>query len=508
MRLHEILDGIEFASTRGPAEVEIAAVRYDSRAVNPGDLFVAIRGEQADGDDYVASALTRGALAIVSEQPAPAPFNRTWVQVPSARRTLAVAAANFYRHPARGLKLIGVTGTNGKTTTTYLLESILRTAGHPTGLIGTVEYRSQVGQKGCMEPAHHTTPESLDLQARLAEWRDGGVSWGAMEVSSHGLALDRVYALPFAAAVFTNLARDHLDFHGDFQNYFEAKQRLFLGHGAPPPPVVALNSDDPYGQRLRARCRGRVMLLYGSGEGAQVTAREISAAASGLSFILSTPVGSAKVRSPLVGWPNLSNILAAAAATLALDFPLDTVVAGIEALTHVPGRFERIEAGQPFTVVVDFAHTDLAFETLLQTARELTRGRVLIVFGCGGDRDRTKRPVMGEIAARHADTVILTTDNPRSEDPVRILNDILVGVQKAGANYEVVTDRAQAFARAFELARAGDLVLLAGKGHQREQIFRDHVEPWNERESARAVLRRMGFSQRVSQFRPAALRGH
>ncbi|MFQ5926879.1 MAG: Mur ligase family protein, partial [Terriglobia bacterium] len=341
MRLNEILDAIEPVSTRGPTEVEIAAIRYDSRLVNPGDLFVAIRGEKLDGNDYVASSFTRGALAIVSEKPAPAGFDRTWIQVPCARRALALAAANFYRHPARSLKLIGVTGTNGKTTTTYLLESILRAAGSPTGLIGTVEYRSQAGQRGCVIPARHTTPESLDLQALLAEWRDAGVTWGAMEVSSHGLALDRVYALPFAAAVFTNLARDHLDFHGEFQSYFEAKQRLFLGHGAPPPPVVALNADDPYGQRLRPLCPGRV-LLYGSGEGAQVAAREVALAAGGLSFVLVTPVGSAAVRSRLVGRPNVSNILAAAAVTLALGFPLETVVAGIEALTSVPGRFERI----------------------------------------------------------------------------------------------------------------------------------------------------------------------
>lgn len=492
MQLNQILQGIQPVFTWGPTEVDVATIRYDSRAITPGDLFVAVRGEKVDGDVYVADALGRGARAVMSQRPASAGFDRTWVQVASARQALALAAANFYRHPARALQVIGVTGTNGKTTTTYLLESILRAAGHSTGLIGTVEYRSSAARQ-TGQPASHTTPESLDLQALLAGWRDAGVAWAAMEVSSHGLALDRVYALPFAAAVFTNLARDHLDFHGNFENYFEAKQRLFRGHGAAPPRVVALNADDPNGQRLKPLCRGQVW-LYGTSAEAQVTARDVSVSADGLRFVLLSPAGSANVRSRLVGRPNVANILASAAVSLGLGIPLDIVVPGIEALESVPGRFERVDSGQPFDVVVDFAHTDLAFETVLRTARELARGRVLIVFGCGGDRDRTKRPVMGEIAARLADYVILTNDNPRSEDPDQIVNDILPGVKQGDGRYEIVHDREQAFDRAFELAREGDLVLLAGKGHQREQIFRDHVEPWSEQEVARKLLARRGFA--------------
>lgn len=511
MRLSEILEGIERVSTHGPSDVAIAAIRYDSRTVNPGDLFVAIRGEKVDGNNYVSSALGRGAMVVVSERPAPASFDHTWVEVRSARQALALAAANFYRHPGRSLKLVGVTGTNGKTTTVYLVESILHAAAERAGLIGTVEYRVPAGpgagQPASVMPAPHTTPESLDLQALLARWRDAGATWGVMEVSSHGLALDRVYALPFAAAVFTNLARDHLDFHGDFESYFEAKQRLFQGHGIAPPPVVVLNADDPYGQRLRTLCRGRVW-LYGSSNDAQVTAREVSVSSAGLSLVLSTPGGSSHVRSRLVGRPNVLNILAAATVTLGLGFPLDRVVAGVEALDAVPGRFERIDAGQPFDVMVDFAHTDMALKTLLETARELSRGRLIVVFGCGGDRDRTKRPVMGEMAARLADTVIVTNDNPRTEDPARIANDILVGVQKAGGKCEVVLDREQAFARAFELARENDLVVLAGKGHERGQIFRDRVVPWDDREGARALLARMGFGQGAAQVRSVAPGGH
>ena len=495
MRLTEILQGIEPVATVGLRDLDIASLRYDSRAVTPGDLFVAIRGEKADGNEFVASALARGAVAIVSELPVPHGFDRTWVQVASARQALALAAANFYRHPGRSLRLVGVTGTNGKTTTTHLLEAILRAAGESVGLIGTVEYRSPAGP---VQPAPHTTPESLDLQALLAQWRDAGVGWAVMEVSSHGLALERVYGLPFTAAVFTNLSRDHLDFHGDFESYFAAKQRLFLGQGAPPPPVVAVNADDPYGCRLGTAAGGRLW-LYGFNRTAQVSARDLELSSSGLRFVLSTPAGSAVIQSRLAGRPNVSNILAASAAALGLGLSLEQIRAGVEALACVPGRFERIEAGQPFEVMVDFAHTDLALQSLLQTARETSRGRLILVFGCGGDRDRTKRPVMGEIAARLADVVILTNDNPRSEDPVRIVNDIVVGLQKAGGTCDIHLDRQEAIARAFELARAGDTVLLAGKGHERTQILADRVVPWSDQEAARRLLAQKGFGSSASQ---------
>ncbi|MBI2956629.1 MAG: UDP-N-acetylmuramoyl-L-alanyl-D-glutamate--2,6-diaminopimelate ligase [Acidobacteria bacterium] len=491
MELARLLAGLDVRGLIASPRLRVTGLSYDSRQVRPDDAFVAIVGEKADGNQFVPQAVRAGASVILSERSRPAGLSVPWVQVASARRALAPAAANFYAHPARALKLIGVTGTNGKTTTTFLLESILRAAGHQVGLLGTIEYHTARGR----QPAPNTTPESLDLQRLLAELRDAGAGWVVMEVSSHGLALERVYACPFAAAVFTNLARDHLDFHHTMDDYFNAKKQLFLGLGAPPPPLAVLNADDPRSEELKRISRGRVVLYSLERNADAVTARRPRLTSSGIAFVLQTPAGTVEIESALVGRSNLSNLLAAAATAYGLGLPLDTIAAGLRALERVPGRFERIDAGQPFTVVVDFAHTDLAFTNLLETARALARGRVIIVFGSGGDRDRTKRPIMGEIAGRLADLVILTTDNPRSEDPVRIINDIVVGVQKAEGNYLIELDRERAFERAFELARDTDIVLLAGKGHQDTQVFRDRVEPWSDAEVARRLLARRGFLQ-------------
>ncbi|MFQ5695896.1 MAG: Mur ligase family protein, partial [Terriglobia bacterium] len=358
------------------------------------------------------------------------------------------------------------------------------------GLFGTVEYHTASG----VIAAAQTTPEAVDLQRFLAELRQAGVGWAVMEVSSHGLALERVYGIPFAAAVFTNLARDHLDFHKTFDAYFEAKQQLFLGCGAAPPPLAVLNADEPRTEQLKPACRGKVILFGSKEKGAVVFAQEVELAASGTRFLLQTPAGSASVVSRLVGRSNLSNLLAAAATAHGLGLPVDTIAAGLNSLQRVPGRFEQIDLGQPFTVVVDFAHTDLAFTNLLETARALTQGRVLIVFGSGGDRDRSKRPILGEIAGRLADQVVLTTDNPRSEDPLRTIQDTVVGVEKAGGNCLIEPDREKAFEKAFALARAGDIVLLAGKGHQTTQVYRERVEPWSELEAAQRALARLGYA--------------
>ncbi len=490
MELARLLDGVDTRAVAGSRSLEITGVRYDSRQIRPGELFVALTGEKLDGNNFIPQAVGAGAAAVLSELPPRPEVRAAWVQVRAGRQALARVAANFYGHPARTIKLLGITGTNGKTTTTFLLESVLRAAGHRVGLFGTVEYHTATG----LVSAEQTTPESLDLQYFLAKLRDAGVRWVVMEVSSHGLALDRVYGLPFAAAVFTNLARDHLDFHHSMDNYFQAKKRLFLGCGADPPPLCILNADEPRTAQLQSHCRGKVLLYGLSSNKDRITARQPKLTAAGTEFLLQTPAGSVTVKSPLVGRSNLSNLLAAGATAYGLGLPLETIAAGLSALQRVPGRFERLDAGQPFSVVVDFAHTDLAFTNLLQTARELTPGRVLIVFGSGGDRDRTKRPLMGEIAGRLADHVILTTDNPRSEDPARIINDIVVGVQKAGGNYEIELDRERAFERAFELARAGDIVLLAGKGHQNTQVFRDRLEPWSDAEAARRLLARRGYA--------------
>ncbi|MFQ5776464.1 MAG: UDP-N-acetylmuramoyl-L-alanyl-D-glutamate--2,6-diaminopimelate ligase [Terriglobia bacterium] len=492
MELSRLLKGVETLAVTGPVGVSVNGLCYDSRQVRAGHLFAAIRGEHLDGNEFVAAAIEAGAIAVLSERRSSSHVRPTWIQVPSARRALARVAANFYGHPARALKLVGITGTNGKTTTSFLLESILLAAGERTGLFGTIEYHTATGTLS----ARQTTPESLDLQHFLAELRDARAPWAVMEVSSHGLALDRVTGCPFAAAVFTNLARDHLDFHQTFANYFNAKKQLFLGCGAQAPPLCILNADDPHSQELQRVASGRVV-LYSLEEDKEVavTARRPQLNSSGTRFTLQTPAGNVALESPLVGRSNFSNLLAAAATAYALEIPLHTIAAGIRALKRVPGRFERVEAGQPFSVVVDFAHTDLAFANLLQTARELTPGRVILVFGCGGDRDRTKRPVMGEIAGRAADKVVLTTDNPRSEDPARIINDIVVGVQKAAGDYTIEVDRERAFEKAFAGAAEGDMVLLAGKGHQDTQVYRDHVEPWSDVEVARRVLTRCGFAR-------------
>jgi len=491
MELGKLLEGVETLGVSGPVTAGITGVAYDSRQVRPDFLFAAIVGEKMDGNQFVGQALAAGAVAIVSERPPQTGAKAAWVQVRSGRQTLARIGANFYGQPARALKLVGITGTNGKTTTTYLLESILKAAGHRVGLFGTIEYHTAGG----VVPALNTTPESLDLQRFLAGLRDTGAGWAVMEVSSHGLALDRVYGCPFAAAVFTNLACDHLDFHQTMDNYFAAKMKLFLGTGAEPPALAVLNADEPRSRELEKIGFNRVVSYSLERNDKFVTAQRPRLTASGIEFTLRTPDGGAEIRSALVGRSNLSNLLAAAAAAWGLGLPLETIAAGIRALERVPGRFERIEAGQPFAIVVDFAHTDLAFANLLQSARELTSGRVLIVFGCGGDRDRSKRPVMGEIAGRLADQIILTTDNPRTEDQVRILNDIVVGVQKAGGKYVIEVDRERAVERAFEQARDGDIVLLAGKGHQETQVFADRVEPWSDAEVARRVLARKGFAR-------------
>jgi UDP-N-acetylmuramoyl-L-alanyl-D-glutamate--2,6-diaminopimelate ligase len=492
MTLEKLIEGVETAATAGPLAVEIAGVCYDSREARPGSVFAALPGEHVDGHNFIPGAVAAGTVAILSERPPIPGFSATWVQVQNIRRAVAQAAAAFYGHPSRQLKVVGITGTNGKTTTSFLLESILQAAGERTGLFGTVEYHTATA----VIPARQTTPEAVDLQRFFAELRAGGASWAVMEVSSHALALDRVYGCHFEAAVFTNLARDHLDFHLTFESYFEAKKRLFLGVGAPPPRLAVLNLEDPRGRELAEVGLSRVVGYSLVEDGGTVSARKPQLTADGIRFTLVTPDGSIGVQSPLVGRSNLSDLLTAAATAWGLGLPLETIAAGLGALERVPGRFERVDLGQPFTVVVDFAHTDLAFTNLLLTARELARGRVIIVFGSGGDRDRTKRPIMGEIAGRLADVVLLTTDNPRSEDPVRIINDISVGLQQARGNYVIEVDREQAIARAFDLAHEGDIVLLAGKGHQDTQIFRDRTEPWSDTEVARRLLVQRGYAGR------------
>ncbi len=492
MKLRDLLLGAELTQPIEKADFEITAVAYNTRQVTPGAIFFAIRGEKTDGNAFVFDAIERGACAIASELPRPIaprelPPGVQWIQVARARKALATAATNFYGRPAEVLKLVGVTGTNGKTTTTYLIDSILRAAGYGTGLFGTIAYRTPRGSR----VATNTTPESLDLQNFLAELREAGGTHAVLEASSHALAMDRVWGCPFAAAVFTNLTRDHLDFHKTFEDYFEAKRRLFAGTGAGPPAVGVVNSDDPYGRRL-AGLAART-LTYGLENGAEVAAKKFTLSFSGLEFTAHTPAGKLEVCSPLVGRINVYNILAAIGAGVALGIAREHIEAGIRQLESVPGRFERIDQGQPYLLVVDYAHTDDALRNLIATARELnSSGRIIILFGCGGDRDRAKRPLMGEVAGSMSDVVVLTSDNPRSEDPLRIINDVVVGLQKARARYLVEPDRAKAVERALDEARPGDIVLLAGKGHETYQVLGDRTIDFDDREVARRSLRRRG----------------
>jgi UDP-N-acetylmuramoyl-L-alanyl-D-glutamate--2,6-diaminopimelate ligase len=497
MKLRELL-GSELQDENGIAAdrlgtLEISSLAYDSRRVRPGALFFALAGARTDGNRYAAEAIERGALAIASEQPAPAPLDGRvlWLRVRNARRALASAAANFYRRPADALKLIGVTGTNGKTTTAFLLDSILRAAGRQTGLFGTIIYRTPAATRA----ATTTTPESLDLAEFLAEVRDAGGTHAVLEVSSHALAMDRVWACPFAVALFTNLTRDHLDFHKTLDEYFAAKRRLFEGTGLGPPVAGVVNADDPRGRELIGLARRT--LTYGLANGAEVKARKFPLSLAGLAFTAETPAGPIVISSSLVGRPNVYNILAAVAAALTLGIERDAIARGIRALPGVPGRFERIDEGQPFVVVVDYAHTDDALRNLLETARELKPARILTLFGAGGDRDRTKRPLMGEAAGSLSDLVMVTSDNPRSEDPLGIINDVVVGLQKVRGNYQVEPDRARAIERVLAEAQPGDLVLLAGKGHESCQILRDRAIEFDDRVVAREVLRRLGYKKPV-----------
>jgi UDP-N-acetylmuramoyl-L-alanyl-D-glutamate--2,6-diaminopimelate ligase len=496
MKVLDLLPGAAGLEPGPGPGLEIQSLAYDSRRVEPGALFFAIEGEKADGHRFIPQALGRGAAAIVSERPAPGELASKWVRVPAARRALSEAARAFFGHPESRLRLIGITGTNGKTTTAYLLESILGASGVTTGLFGTIEYRVA----GRILPAGNTTPESLDLAAYLAELVQAGASAAVMEVSSHALAQERVWGFPFAAAVFTNLTRDHLDYHHTMEEYFRAKRRLFEGLGTAPPGLAAINVDDPSGARLLELPYPR-LVTYGLRPEAAVRAKSHSQEASGLRATLNLPCGEIEIESPLIGRSNLMNILAAAAAADGLGIGKEAIREGVRALRRVPGRFERVDQGQPFLVVVDYAHTDDALRNVLTTARELARGRLIVVFGCGGDRDRSKRPLMGEAAGALADVVVLTSDNPRSEDPLAIINDARVGMQRTGRPCLLETDRELAIRRALEQARDGDVVVIAGKGHETYQIFSDRIVPFDDREVARRVLNDLGYESRLASRR-------
>jgi UDP-N-acetylmuramoyl-L-alanyl-D-glutamate--2,6-diaminopimelate ligase len=490
--LAEVLRGAEAAVAAAQAGAEIRQVTCDSRKVQPRALFFALHGTKANGNTFVRDAVSREAAVIVSEAAAPReiPSSIGWIQVKDARRALAIAAANFFDHPAEALQLTAVTGTNGKTTTTSLVDSIIKASGAKTGLFGTIAYHTPLGNY----PAPNTTPESVDLQGFLAEIRDAGGRFAVLEASSHALMMDRLWGCHFQVAVFTNLTREHLDFHKTFEEYFAAKRRLFEGTGAGVPDVAVLNVDDEYGRRLKGLAKSTV--TYGLENAADISTKKFQLTFSGLVFAAQTPNGKLQVESSLVGRINVYNILAAIGAGQALGLSNEAIEEGIRKLRSVSGRFQRVDAGQPFLVIVDYAHTDDALENLIKTARELNpKGRVISLFGCGGGKDRTKRPVMGEVSGRLSDLTILTNDNPRQEDPLKIISDIVVGLQKSGGKYLIEPDREKAIGMAMDEARAGDIVLLAGKGHENYQVFADRTVDWDDQEIARGALHARGYDE-------------
>jgi UDP-N-acetylmuramoyl-L-alanyl-D-glutamate--2,6-diaminopimelate ligase len=466
----------------------VTGLAWDSRAVEPGNVFIALKGLRADGSVFASQAVSRGAVAIVSEQPLPAGFDAPWVTVPDARLALALLAITFYRNPSAEMQVVGITGTNGKTTTAYLMASIFEAAGIRCGIVGTVAHK--VGDE--LREATRTTPEAPEIQGLLRDMVAAGCRACAMEVSSHGLSLSRVDGMTFSAAVFTNLTRDHLDFHLDMEAYFHAKRRLFEMLPREAPGVI--NLDDPRGAGLVELVARSVS--YAVNRPADVTTGPLSFSLEGMGFDVRTPRGPVRVRSSLVGRPNVYNILAAVAAATALDVPIEAVEKGLQSLKGVPGRFQLVSTPKDeVTVVVDYAHTDDALRNLLETARPLAAGRLITLFGCAGDRDRTKRPLMGAVAGRLSDVVIITSDNPRTEDPNRIVEEVRRGLtaelrRDSAPQVLSLVDRREAIAKAVELAKPGDLVIIAGKGHEKYQVIGDRVIAFDDAVIAREALAR------------------
>jgi UDP-N-acetylmuramoyl-L-alanyl-D-glutamate--2,6-diaminopimelate ligase len=490
MTVGEVLAGVRLCAAlpNDVARASIAGLDYDSRRIDKDYLFFAFEGQRADGRNFALDAIEKGAKAVVSQSPKPKGFAGQWIQVEHGRQALAVAARNFYGKPDERVALTGITGTNGKTTTAYLVDAILRVAGRTTALIGTIEYH--LGEQ--VLPAVNTTPESLDLHRLFAELEKIGGTHATLEVSSHALALGRVYGLEFHTAIFTNLTRDHLDFHHTMEEYFAAKRLLFEGAGAPPPRFAVLNSDDESVRGLTTHS-GTETYWYGLGQGASLRAENIRSNLQGLRFDVKYGSGRFPVESALMGRINVYNILAACCAGFSFGLDPQTIARGIASCRAVPGRFERVDEGQPFAVVVDYAHTDDALRNTISVARDLSPKRVITLFGCGGDRDRTKRPLMGEVAAELSDYVVLTNDNPRSEDPLDIMNDALVGLRRRDVPHIVEPDRATAIRRAIGEAGSGDVVILAGKGHENYQVLKDRTIHFDDREMAREVLRNFGY---------------
>lgn len=500
--LDRVLKGVKVVSIRHGGRTTVADVCYDSRACRPGDLFTAVRGLRADGHRFVRQAVENGAAFVVSEREVDVPPAVTAVRVADSRRALARMSANFFGNPSREIRLIGVTGTSGKTTVTYLVESILRSAGHAAAVIGTVNYR----YGGRTVPAPNTTPESTDLQRLLREMAAAGVTHGVMEVSSHALDLYRVHDCRFTAGVFTNLSQDHLDFHRTMEAYYESKRRFFTEILEEGGGLKIINGDDPWGRRFIEEF-GDGVTVFGTAPDATIRPLSWNLALEGIDARLETPAGVFPVTSPLAGKFNLYNILAATAAALAMDIEPPRIQEGIAALAAVPGRLEKVSRlGEP-VVFVDYAHKEDALRKVLETLSAFRERRIITVFGCGGDRDRTKRPLMGRAAGEMSDLAVVTSDNPRTEDPLEIIDQIEAGLREAslkkygpedfedrygGQGYVVLPDRREAIRRAVAFAGPGDIVLIAGKGHEDYQIIGTEKRPFDDRQVARGALDERG----------------
>ena len=502
MLFERIFEGVPLVSGVPAAlsQTDVLGLAYDSRKVESGCLFFAFAGAKTDGAQYANAAVGKGALAVVSDRPRPGGFAGPWLQVVHGRQALATAARNFYDKPDQRLMLTAITGTNGKTTSTLLIDSILRVAGKTTALIGTIEYHLA----GRVLPAVNTTPESLDLFRMFHELEEAGGTHATLEASSHALDLGRIYAMNFHTAGFTNFTRDHLDYHRTMESYFAAKQLLFKPRAGAPPRCAVLNADDEACGRLQLASETEVIwyTMMTGGEvpkrGRVLRATEVESSFEGLRFVVNFGEKRFAVRSPLVGHINVQNILLACGVALTYGLDEEDIKRGIENLQRVPGRFERVEQGQPFMVVVDYAHTDDALRNVITVARGMKAKRVITLFGCGGDRDRSKRPLMGMAAAELSDYVVLTSDNPRSEDPLAIMNDAMVGLQRFDTPYVAEPDRERAIRKAIESAAPGDVVILAGKGHETYQILKDGPIPFDDREVARRVLRSFGYRRAES----------
>jgi UDP-N-acetylmuramoyl-L-alanyl-D-glutamate--2,6-diaminopimelate ligase len=526
MRLHDLLADLPNASIAGPNDVEISSLTYDSRAVRPGSLFVAIRGFHTDGHAYIPQALERGATAVVYEDREWAPPGITSVRVPDSRTALAPLAAAFYGHPGREMRVVGVTGTDGKTTTTFLSSAVLEAGGYTTGLIGTVDFK--VAGRQWANDTRQSTPEAPEVQALLREMVDAGCDYAVVEATSHALSARwrRLDGCAFDVAVLTNVTHEHLDFHGSVEQYRRDKARLFemLGettnderrttNDEQPPFVLRpssfvrsankgrklaiVNADDPHHRMfLDMAPAGATRLTYAVNRPADVRAHDVVSTREGLRFGVTTPWGETKMRLKLTGDFNVANALAALTVGLAESVPIEACVRALEAIPGVRGRMERIEMGQPFTVLVDYAHTPGAFEKLMSIIRPLTTGNLIAVFGSAGERDREKRPIQGEVAARFCDLLVLTDEDPRLEDRAAIIAEIAAGAERAGKRegigYLRIPDRPAAIRAAFARARPGDIVLLLGKGHEGCIFYGEGKLPWDEAGEARAALREMGY---------------